>query len=394
MTDLLRNRNLTLVLLACTLFGFVLGQSQLIVPLYTLTLSDSPLVLAVVVGVFPLTAVFLSLASGAVSEFLGSRVVIVAGFGLMVAGCLILTVARSWQVVLVAQVLLGLGDVAFWIPAYTFLARLAPPGRQYAVQGLGASAQQVGTILGPFAGGFVARALGFPPAFLLGGGLALGGLVAGICMRSVHDERDWARPFSTYLVSYHRRSLGFLVGNRAVLWASLVHAVILLTWPVMRGSFYLAFLSARGLTSADAGLIVSGHLLVGSLAGLCLGRLSAGHSMQKLLLAVAVFGALSVGVTPLLPGALWIAVVGCVGGIVVVYMPMVLGFLVVNGGLPERSMGVALMNLSWGVISPTGVLIVGLVVDRVSLSAAFFATETFVLACVVLLWIWARRSWR
>jgi len=89
-----------------------------------------------------------------------------------------------------------------------------------------------------------------------------------------------------------------------------------------------------------------------------------------------------------------IGVVGCVGGIVVVYMPMVLGFLVENGGLPERSMGVALMNLSWGVISPTGVFLVGLVVDRVSLSAAFLLTDTFVLACVGLLWIWARRSWR
>jgi len=394
MVDLLRNRNLTLVLLSCTLFGFVLGQSQLVVPLYTLTVSDSPLVLAVVVGVFPLTAVFLSLASGAVSELLGSRAGIVAGFGLMAAGCLLLTVARSWQVVLVAQLLLGLGDVAFWIPAYTFLARLAPPGRQYAVQGLGASAQQVGTILGPFAGGFVARALGFPAAFLLGAGLALAGLLAGICMRSVHDEREWARPFSIYLISYHRRSLGVLARNRAVLWASLAHAVILLTWPVMRGSFYLAFLSVRGLSSADAGIIVSGHLLVGSLAGLCVGRLSAGRSMQKLLLAVAVFGALTVGITPLLPGTLLIAAVGCMGGIVVVYMPMVVGYFVENGGLPERSMGVALMNLSWGVISPTGVFVVGLIVDRVSLSAAFLVTETFVLACVGLLWIWARRNWR
>jgi predicted MFS family arabinose efflux permease len=352
------------------------------------------LVLAAVVGVFPLAAVFLSLASGAASEFLGSRAGIVAGFGLMMAGCLLLTVARTWQVVLGAQLLLGLGDVAFWIPAYTFLARLAPPGRQYAVQGLGASAQQVGTIVGPFAGGFVARVLGFSPAFLLGAGLALGGLMAGIFMRGIHDEREREHPFSTYLVSYHRRSVGYLAGNRAVLWASLVHAVILLSWPVMRGSFYLAFLSARGLSSADAGIIVSGHLLVGSLAGLCLGRLSAGRSMQKLLLAIAAFGAVTVGVTPLLPGPLLIAVVGFVGGIVVVYMPMVVGYFVENGGLPERSMGVALMNLSWGVINPTGVFLVGLIVDRVSLSAAFFVTEAFVLACVGLLWIWAKRSWR
>ncbi len=391
MSDLLHNRDVTLVLVGCSIFGFVLGLSQLVVPLYTLSLSDSPLVLSAVVAVFPLTAVLLSLASGAVSEFLGSRALIVASFGLMAAGCVLLVVARTWQVVLVGQFLLGLGDVAYWVPAYGFLTQLAPSGRQYAVQGLGSASQQIGTILGPFVGGIVAGVAGFAPAFLVGAGLALVGAIVGACMRRARPQGEGAPRLSTYVMGYHRRALALFVHNRAVLWATLVHAMVLLGWPVMRGSFYLAFLDSRGLSSANSGSIVSAHLLVGSLAVLCLGRLTKGRSASRLLLAVAAFGAITVGSTPLLPSVPLLALVGCAGGVVGLYMPALIGFLAETTDLPERSMGVALLNLSWAVVSPGGVFLVGLLVDRLSLSAGFFVTETVVLVGVGLLWVWAEK---
>ncbi len=391
MADLLRSRNVTLMLATCILFGFVLGLGQLVVPLYTLTLSDSPLVLAAVVGVFPLTGVLLSLATGAVSESLGSRAMIVSAFGLMGAGCLVLAAAPSWHVVLVGQFLLGLGDVSFWVPAFAFLSHLAPPGRQYAVQGLGSAAQQAGTIVGPFVGGLLIRMAGFPPAFLLGAALAAAGLLTGICLKRV-GEAGGGRPFFLHhLFAYHQRALGSLVHNRAVLWATLAHAAVLLTWPVMRGSFYLALLTSRGLSSTDVGTIVAAHLLVGSLAGVCLGRLSPGRSMPRLVLAIVVVGALTMGATPLLHGIPLIAAVACAGGVVALYMPILIGFLTENAILPERSMGVALLNLSWAVVNPTGVFLVGLFVDRVSLPPAFFITEAVVLVGVGLLWISAER---
>src|SRR4030042_3465203 len=181
----LRDRNVSLVLAGCSIFGFVLGLALLVVPLYTLTLSDSPLVLAAVVAVFPLTAVLLSLASGATSDALGSRWMLVGAFAVMAAGCLMLALARTWPGVLLGQFLLGLGDVAYLIPAFALLARLAPPGQQYSVQGLGASAQEMGAIVGPFVGGLVTGVAGFPAAFLVGGVLALAGLGGGLAM--THD---------------------------------------------------------------------------------------------------------------------------------------------------------------------------------------------------------------
>jgi len=390
--DLLRHRDLSLVLADCTIFGFVLGLALLAVPLYTLTLSDSPLVLAAVVAIFPLTAVLLSLASGAISETFGSRLMLVAGFAVMTAGCLVLALARSWPVVLLGQFLLGLGDLAYWIPAFALLARLAPPGRQYAVQGLGTSAQEMGAIVGPAVGGLVAAGAGFPQAFLLGALFSVAGLVVALVMKPDGRKRDDVPAIGAFLLLYHQKALGVLVRNKAVLWATLLHAVILLTWPVMMESFYLAYLAARGLPSWMSGGIVSVHLVIGSAAAAGLGWLSRDRSMPRLLLAIAGFGALTVGITPLLSSVPLIVLVGCAGGVIALYSPALLGFISEETGLAERSIGVSLMNLSWAVVSPAGVLLVGVVVDRLSLSAGFLVTEILALVCLGLLWVWAEKE--
>jgi MFS family permease len=392
MLDLVRDRNLSLLLVDCAIFGFTLGLALLVVPLYTLTLSDSPLVLAAVVAVFPLTAILLSLASGAISDAVGSPAMMVAGFSLMACGCLVLAVSRSWQTVLVGQVFLGLGDVTYWIPAFALVTRFAPSGHLYAVQGLASAAQWMGTIAGPFVGGVVARLAGYPAAFLIGGGLGLLGLLLALCLRAGVREGRHVDSALAHVVAYHRNTLTLLLHDQRVMWANLMHAAILLTWPLMRGSFYLALLSSRGLSPADSGAMVSAHLLVGAVAGLLIGRLGSGRSMQRLLPGIAMLGAVTVGITPLLPSVPLLAAVACLGGVIALYMPMLIGFLAESTSLPEQSMGVALLNLSWAVVSPLGAFIVGVVVDQTSLSAAFYVTEAGVVILVALLWVWVERG--
>jgi len=114
--------------------------------------------------------------------------------------------------------------------------------------------------------------------------------------------------------------------------------------------------------------------------------------MPRLLLAIAGFGALTVGITPLLSSVPLIVLVGCAGGVIALYSPALLGFISEETGLAERSIGVSLMNLSWAVVSPAGVLLVGVVVDRLSLSAGFLVTEILALVCLGLLWVWAEKE--
>ena len=162
MRDLLHNKNITLLTACCLIFGFVDSLCLLLVPLYTLDLSDSPFILAVVVAIFPLTSLSLSLATAVFSDYSGRRTVIFSGFCLLSSGCLVLVAARSYHWLLLGQILLALGDVGFWVATYALLMELAPPGRQYALQGLGGAALQLGTILGPLVGGYAAALGGFP----------------------------------------------------------------------------------------------------------------------------------------------------------------------------------------------------------------------------------------
>ena len=73
MTVLLGNRNITLLLACCMVFGLVLSLSMLLLPLYVLSFLESALILAVVVGVRPLSSVLLSLLMGAFSDYFGKR---------------------------------------------------------------------------------------------------------------------------------------------------------------------------------------------------------------------------------------------------------------------------------------------------------------------------------
>lgn len=112
MMDLLSNRNISLSLTCCFTFGFVLGLSFLVASLYTLSLSDSPPILALVVGTFPLTALLLSLASGAFADYFGRRLIIISGFAFMASGCLTFAVSKSYYSLLVGQVLIAFGGIA------------------------------------------------------------------------------------------------------------------------------------------------------------------------------------------------------------------------------------------------------------------------------------------
>jgi len=391
-SGLLCSRNIKLILASCLIFGFVLGLNLLIVPLYTLVLSDSLLILALIVGMFPLTAVLLSLAGGVLGDYLGRRTIIISGFAFSAGGCLVFSVAKSYYWLLLGQILLGLGDVTFYIATYTLLTELAPPGKQVALQGLSSAALRLGTILGPFVGGYVARSAGFPTAFLVGGALALLGLIIATRIEPVSSPHVHVDSLLTCLVEYHKEAWRFLAENTAVLWANVVHAIALLTWPAMGGSLYLAFLTALGFSSAEAGCLTSAQSLVLSLAQLSSGYLSSRVSITGLSLVAIAIGALTVGMMPWLGSIPLIAVVGCVGGVSGIYMPVLVGFLAENTDRTRRSMPVAWLNLTWAVVSPVALFIFGAIAERVSLSSAFFLSGAFAMFCTGPLWIWAKRK--
>jgi len=392
MTLLLDNRNVTLLLACCMVFGLVLSLTMLLVPLYGLTLSKSVLILAVVVGVRPLASVLLSLPMGAFSDYFGRRSVIIGGFTFILIGCSVLAAAQSYPWLLCGQILIGMGDVGLLVAAYSLLTELAPPGRQYAVQGMGGAALQLGTILGPLAGGSMVRFLNFQPAFLVAGAISFIGLVLAASLERQLVERDGKPSLLTGLVTYHKNAWQLLTRKSAILWAVAFDSVAHLTWPNFGASFYLAFLATAGFSSAAAGSLLSAHLLVSTLAQASLGRLSGRASMIGVALGATLLGAVTLGIMPLLQSTALIVAVTCVAGLSRIQWPFVLGFVAENTAPEERATSVAILNLMWGWTSPCTLFLLGVLAEKTSLSAAFYATGALVMLLVGLLWLWARRK--
>jgi len=392
MAGLLRDKDVALLLTCCLVFGFVVNLCLLLVPLYTLAISDSPLILAVVVATFPLCSLFLSLASAACSDHFGRRTVILSGFCLLSCGCLVLVAARSYHLLLVGQILLALGDVGFWIAGYTFLTELAPVGGQYALQGLGGAALQVGTILGPLAGGYLAALRGFPTAFALAGALALFGCLLVALMeenrvRAAHDAS-----LSTSLAEYHLAALSLLSRNRAILWANLFDSIAHLPWLTVGGSFYLAFLTTAGFSSSAAGLLVSAQLTVATLGQLSLGHFGKRAPIVSLAVAATLIGAITLGITPLLGNIPLIVLVGCLAGVSRIEGPVLIGFVAENTNPAERALAIAVLNVTWGLLSPLVLFALAFIVQRSALGSAFYVTGAGVTLCCILLWCWAKKN--
>ena len=392
MIALMRQRNIFLVLTCCLIFGCVLSLSLLLVPLYTLALSDSPLVLSLVMAVFPLTGALLSLAGGLLGDYFGRRAIMIGGFVCFVGACLVYAIASSPFWLLMGQILLGLGDVTFFITAWAYLSEMAPPGRQMALQGLANGVSQVGMIFGPFVGGHVADLGGFRPAFLLAGALAGLGFIIATRIQRTEGLVAHADSLVASFVAYHKGAWRLLVENPAVLWACALFGIALCTWPAMGNSFYLAFLDVKGFSPSGAGTLISAQLLIGTVAQLALGQLGNLVSVRNLALAATAVGAVTLGATPLLAGVPWIVFVGCIGGVSAVYFPVLVGFVADSTDIAKRSMAVALLNLAWAIMTPCALFVIAVAVQQVSLSFAFFLVGGAVLFSCALLWSWARNK--
>lgn len=248
--DLLQDRDAVLVVVCRSLLGFVIGLSLLTVPLYTLTLSDSALMLALVVGVKPVTGALLSMASSGFSDYFGYRAAIVGLFCAAVAGCVSLAFSESCHSMVFGQVPIGLADIGCYVAASSLLMELAPPGGEYGLQ----------------APGYLIELAGYREAFLVGGVAALAGLGVATQVRSMERARAAIGPLSACVARYHKKAWRLLRGDAGVGWVTAVGVLSTVTWPMVGRSFYLPFLWMMGFSSSSARSVMSLRVIVRTLS--------------------------------------------------------------------------------------------------------------------------------
>jgi|DewCreStandDraft_2_1066082.scaffolds.fasta_scaffold00190_49 MFS family permease len=187
-------RQFTLLVVVNAFVGGMVGLERSILPLLAeqdFALASKSAILSFIVS-FGLTKALANLTAGSLSDRIGRKAVLVAGWlaGLPVPALIIW--APSWSWVVAANVLLGINQGLCWSTTIIMKIDLVGPARRGLAMGLNEFAGYVAVAGAAFAAGYLAGAFGLRPyPFLLGLALALAGLL--LCAVCVCETQGHAR---------------------------------------------------------------------------------------------------------------------------------------------------------------------------------------------------------
>lgn len=279
------------------LVGALVGQERTLVPLIgerIFGVSSATAALAFIVT-FGLTKAVSNLVAGALSDRIGRKPILLAGWLIGIPVPLMLMWAPSWAWVVAANALLGVNQGLTWSITVVMKIDLAGPSRRGLAMGLNEFAGYLAVAFSAVFSGYLASRYGLRPEPLFFGlavaglGLALSALLvretADHARSEIGDEEKWKLRQILGTVSYKHRGLAAICrtglinnANDAYVWG------------------LLPLLMSRGrLSTSDIGIVVAlypavwgvGQLATGALSDR-LGRrglISAGMLLQALALA-------------------------------------------------------------------------------------------------------------
>lgn len=207
---------------------------------------------------FGLTKAFFNLFAGALADRIGRKGVLLLGWALGVPVPLLLILAPSWDLVVAANLLLGVNQALAWSMTVNMMVDLVPPHRRGVAAGVNEFAGYLGVSLLALLTGVVAEAKGLRPApFYLGLGVALLGLALSLGVRETH------RPLAPPKLRLVR---GIGVASLLGMATNFKDGLAWLSLPLL--------LSGRGLGPAEIGLVAGLYPLVWAGGQLLFGPLS------------------------------------------------------------------------------------------------------------------------
>jgi DHA1 family tetracycline resistance protein-like MFS transporter len=384
----------TLVLAILFLHMLLLGMTQLVVPLYSLALGASQFALGVVVGAFGVAGILLSILSGALSDYLGRRQMISVSFVFWIGAGAVSLLAPPVLWLVCGQILVGVADLCLWVAAMTYLTEVSPQGKHVELLSLGTGMMGLGLMVGPAVGGLVGRYLivGIQPAFLLVVLLGMLGLILSYRLPNTNLVLVERGAFLKQIHLSHHDALALVGGNRSVRMAMLVMMLGTASWIVVGRSFYLAYLNQLGFSTEVIGLLST--LRAGAMT---LAQFGFAFVASHLGAIVTTFSGLAVGglalmLTPFLTAAPALALVGCVGsGADRLRNPGMFTMIAEGTDQDSRALAVALLNVAWATTQTVLPPVLGMIIERTTLSVSFLLVGPLVAIFSIVLYVWNRR---
>lgn len=307
--------------------------------------------------------------AGHLLDRFGPMKVMLAGSLLMAVGQALLAVTGNYTIALLARLVLGIGDAPIFISATRLLAAWFPPRRVPVLVQITATMGHIGQLATAIPVAWVLHQGGWGAAF---GMLAMAGLVAaGVAAVGVRMPRveEVSEPVQRQRMWASVRAATAVAGTRLGFWSHFLPPFSANTIALLWGVPF--FITAQGLTSAQAsGLLIVltiAAMIAGPVAGILTGR----HPLRRTWIvlasamgtAVAWAGLLSFDTPrPFWQLALFCAVIGAGGPISLV------GIDFARTWNPSARLGIATGFVNVGGFTSTiaGVLLVGIVLQVVA----------------------------
>jgi MFS family permease len=176
------------VFTAALLAFIAIGAALPVLPTFVRgPLHAGDVAVGVVVGAFAITAVVARPVAGRLADSRGRRIVLVVGALVMALGGAIYLVSKSVPMLVLARLVVGVGEGAVYTAGASWAVDLAPEDRQGLALGLFGLAVWGGLSLGPVTGELLRSGAGYDAVWVLTAALPLAG--AAIAMRLPEPRR-------------------------------------------------------------------------------------------------------------------------------------------------------------------------------------------------------------
>ena len=352
-------------------YGFGMGASTILFPLYAIDLDIRLSGQGIIVAAPGVIMILLRLVGGAVSDRFGERLVMRFSFATLAAASAIAAFSASMAPLIVAQFFNGASRSVYWSAAQSYLSRSAP-GAAGKVMGRQLAFESGGGIIGGIVAGVTAESYGYPEAFLMTAVVAVAGFGVTSSLPAL-ARKDQARSFAASLAPAKT-----MLFRRTLLHAHLVAFMSAAYVGLVMGLF-VAFFRDVGYTEGGTALVIRLNSIgVSALAfffGMVLARLG---SNRTGMLGITLTGLLAAGIgltgdVPIVPVVFMTLTGMTFGGLRALYPTLAAD----NSEPNQRALALSVVGLYWAIGIFVSPLIFGFIADATDIATSIYIFSAF-----------------
>jgi MFS family permease len=281
--------------------------SRILISLYALELSATPLVIGVLVSLYAFVPLFLSVYSGRMSDRLGHRAPMLAGSAALATGLALPTVWHGMPALYASAALVGGSFSFFNVAAQALVGVISKPETRASSFSVLAMGYSIASLAGPLLVGFSVEYVGFVSTYLF---LAL--IVLPTVALLVWSGKRYS--VATMVHDDAPRRVMDLIRNRPLLWMFIASGTCVTGWDLF--SFYTPIYGKSiGLAPSVIGMIVAMFGAATLVARTFVPMLTRRFREEQVLAAALCVGALAFAVFPFCQSAALLMLFAFIAGL-------------------------------------------------------------------------------